>query len=84
MTEESLKGLAKTYPHYGPIDNPRAAANAICKACEWRQEVVAAVFQDVIAMLKAGKKVGSITGLLVTRARRYQQDRKAATAGAGA
>jgi hypothetical protein len=34
MTEESLKGLAKTYPHYGPIDNPRAAANAICKACE--------------------------------------------------
>ena len=78
MTEQSLLELRSAYPHYGFIDNPRAAANAICEASDWKQGIVVEVFQTVVASLKKGKSVESIPGLLVSRARRYQQDRAAA------
>lgn len=79
---EELRHIGEVFPKWSRIDNPQAAAQSIAEACEFNKEAVVAVFQSFAATVReSDKNIKSAVGLLISRARRFQQGRSA-TAGA--
>ena len=79
---EELRHIGEVFPKWSRIDNPQAAAQSIAEACDFNKEIVTAVFQNFAASVRESHtNIKSAVGLLIARARRFQQGRSA-TAGA--
>ena len=79
---EELRHIGEVFPKWADIDNPEAAAQSIAEACNYEQDAVTAVFQSFAASVReSDASIKSAVGLLIARARRFQQGR-AATVGA--
>jgi hypothetical protein len=76
---EELRHIGEVFPKWAQIDNPAAAAKTIAEACDYDKDTVTAVFQSFAASVReSDKNIKSAVGLLIARARRFQQGRSMA------